>query len=346
MVPEDLKLVYWDYYQVKQEDYAYQFKYHETFGKPFAFAGGSSTWYGLVPLNRFSIYTAELALNEALKRTNRETGERMVDEVLCTMWGDNGAQCSMFTCLPTLQFYAEAQWTGDMSEEHVGKRFKACTGADYVAFLDMEMLENLPGRTTYGRKPMLPTRYLFFQDVMQGKFDAHVPEGSEAWCAECEEKLSKLAANPEKCGQYGYVFDTLKVFAGVLTQKAELGIKVRKAYLEKNVAAMKNICKETLPEVIRRSEEFIQCCRYQWMKENKAFGYEVCDIRFGGYMARLNYALSVLTEWVTKAERGELMELEELEAERIPVRDYIENDLDGVIINVNKWNQFVSASNI
>ena len=61
------------------------------------FAGGLWSWTGFAPHNVFSIKATEVALKSCI--------ENGVSDVLLTLWGDNGGECSRFALLPAL-FYA------------------------------------------------------------------------------------------------------------------------------------------------------------------------------------------------------------------------------------------------
>lgn len=46
-----------------------------------------------------------------------------------TVWGDDGAECSVFTILPVIQLFAENSYAKNISDNHLDERFKICAGA-------------------------------------------------------------------------------------------------------------------------------------------------------------------------------------------------------------------------
>ena len=69
-----------------------------------------------------------------------------------------------------------------------------------------------------------------------------------------------------------------------------------------------------LPELAQKIEEFRRVFRVLWMKDNKGFGFEVMDIRFGGMAARCQTVYDTLQDYLN----GEIQHIYELEEERLP----------------------------
>ena len=93
-VPENMSLVYWDYYSSDRERYHRMIASHREFGRPLWFAGGAWTWNGEVPDNRFAMRSLEAGLTECIQAGIRQA--------FVTLWGDNGGECSCFAALPAL----------------------------------------------------------------------------------------------------------------------------------------------------------------------------------------------------------------------------------------------------
>ncbi len=115
-IPDNVELVYWDYYTAKKERYDGMLSAHRKLKEGSWFAGGLWTWTGFAPHNGYSIKCTEAALASC-----REQGVR---DVFLTMWGDNGGECSRFALLPALFYSAElARGNSDMADikEKFGK---------------------------------------------------------------------------------------------------------------------------------------------------------------------------------------------------------------------------------
>ena len=321
-VPPELTLVYWDYREPKKESYDEMFRQHSVFRSPIAFAGGDSSWYGIVPLTRLGLQATRSALESA-----KEHGIR---EVYCTMWKDDGAACSFFSDLHVLFAYGEICWNGDGSDARLRHRMEKTVGLSFDDMLSIEDINALPTRTKVGEHEANPHKYIFYENILTGKFAAHIPEGSAAHFAEQGARLRGCA---ERAGDYRYVYDTLVALCDVLSLKAELGKELYEAYHAKDRVALTELAEERIEAVRALVEEFRQVFRAQWLRESKAFGFDVMDIRIGGVLAQMETAQFLLREYLT----GRSERIEALEAERLPY-GFDENvRADGDTILLNRW---------
>lgn len=327
IVPAEMVLTYWDYYGLDEAHYERMIRDHLRLSDKIAFAGGDSGWYGLVPLNRFSLLAARPAL-----KSLRKFGIR---EVTLTLWGDNGSICSRFATLPTFALYGEANWSGKTDDDTLREVLKACAKVDFDAFMRISDLEEpLPGEADPATRKN-PTRYLFYQDPLQGKFDAHVPQGANAFYAS-EAARIRLENESGAAGEFTYLFDSFSALAEVLSLKSELGLHLKAAYDAEDRAALRNLIEETVPAVKSRVEAFRKAYRRQWMTENKPFGFDVQDIRLGGLLMRLQETRETVEDYLA----GRIAKIEELEAPRLP---YSRKKEPGKPIFLNSWKAFVTG---
>ena len=328
IVPEGLELLYWDYYSINKARYDHMFDLHLQFkNNPIGFAGGAANWYGVTPLNAFSVESARVATTSAI-----EKGEK---EAWITMWGDDGGECAHVATLPTLIIYAEACWSGDTSDENAEKRMMTCSGASFLDFLKMEEPNNVPSRTNYKKDIGNPYKPLLYQDILAGKFDCHIPEGLSAHFKNTAKMLKKCAAKTEK---YAVLFNTLIELCNVLELKSDIGVKLKKAYDENDKAALKKYANKVLPELISRYEAYYDAYRTQWYKYNKPFGFEIQDMRFGGLILRAKNAISLILDYVD----GKIDSIPELAEERVPY----DPERVGMTINHIHYHEVSSTSNV
>ena len=60
--PEDVTLVYWDYYHTDYDHYVSMIESHKLLTDKITFAGGAWKWVGFAPINAYSNLTAESAV--------------------------------------------------------------------------------------------------------------------------------------------------------------------------------------------------------------------------------------------------------------------------------------------
>ena len=268
-LPENLTLVYWDYYSTDYNRYSNMIEKNKAFGRPVAFAGGAWTWKGFAPGNQFSFDTTLPAV--------KACRDRGVKDIFFTMWGDNGGECSRFAVLPALCYSAELL-EGNENMSDAKARLKAVTGMEFDDFMLLDKLDNPTERLNYNA-----SKYLLYSDPFMGVYDSRVTEGVNGYYKELYKKLSAAQAMDD----YKPMFDSAAALADVLSVKAELGVKTRAAYLAGDNKTLKGIAENDYTAAIDKLKAFYIAFRRFWFFENKPHGFDVQDIRLGGLIMRL-----------------------------------------------------------
>ena len=306
-VPENVELVYWDYYHSTQKTYDAMFESHKQFDGNIWFAGGAWCWNGFAPLNWFTEQTMLPAMKSVLKND--------IKDVMITCWGDNGKECSFFSLLPAL--YAVRQYAeGNFDKASIEKGFQKLFKASFADF----MLLDLPNKTERkflddngNEKVQNPCKSLFYSDPFMGILDNLVSQERAIPFTDYALQLKKAA---KRVGKYDYLFDTLSKLCSVLEIKAELGVRTRRAYQAEDKKTLTRICKE-FAEVERRIAIFHTAFLDLWNRENKPQGWEVHDLRLGGLERRVKTCREKLQKYL----KGKITVIEELEEEILPYGD-------------------------
>lgn len=332
MIPDDISLVYWDYYSEDPSIYNGMMKKHKQLSDKIVFAGGAWKWMGFSPNNEFSRHTSLMAHDSCIANG--------VKHVLMTAWGDNGAEASIYSILPTLQLWAELCYANNADEEYLRERFMTCASGSYDDFMKLDLANLVPDNPAPGRRmgnQVNPQKYLLYQDVLYGLFDKHIQPEAYAehyrGSAEVLEQASKH--NPA----WKTVFDTQAALCRVLELKSVAGIAIRKAYQAGDRAVLTQYANEVLPELRIRAEQFVSAYKKQWSKENKIFGLDVFDLRMGGLLQRIDTAKSRIDQFLS----GEAAHLEELEQELLYFNEPSETGDSGVI-SANLWHTIATPS--
>lgn len=302
-IPPEVSMIYWDYYSESREKYDKMIDSHLKFKNPVVFAGGAWKWTGFTPAVAYSLYTGRMAIESCLAKG--------VKEVFVTAWGDYGNECSCYSTLPTLQLYAEADYGADTSDAGLSRRLYTCTEGVFEDFLQMDSPNLLPDNPAPGVCGVNPSRYLLFQDILCGLFDRHIAEGR--YNGHYGESAKRLAECAERNPQFEKVFTMLSRLSAVLEIKCDLGVRLANAYKKGDRKLMERISAVELETLTRRVNELHEAFREQWMSENKVFGFDVQDIRFGGLLARLKAAQARIGDYLD----GRISRIEELEQERL-----------------------------
>ena len=298
LIPHNVNLIYWDYYSTDKEHYSNQIKSHSAVKDGIWFAGGLWSWTGFAPHNAYSIDATKAAFEACLKHG--------VKDVFLTMWGDNGAECSKFSLLPSMYYAAQiACGVNDLDE--IKKGFYEKFG---IAFDDF-MLADLPATPNEKKNCTLnPEKYMLYNDCLLGTLDSTVREGDAETYADCAKNLKRI----ETDSQYGYLFKTLRTLCEILSVKYDIGVRTRKAYESKDKSALKNIIAD-YDRLLTLIDAFYSAFKEQWDKENKPNGFEIQDIRIGGLRLRVEHCKERLEAFL----EGKLSSLSELEE---PILDF------------------------
>ena len=298
-IPESVIPVYWDYYQSKEEIYSGMIENHKQMSKKTWFAGGAWCWYGLIPYNRFTLESMIPALNACKKHK--------IKNVFMTMWGDDGAECSHFSQLPSL-FYLAEYAKGNTDETKIKEKFKRMIGIDFDDFMQIDCPNDV---IEYEGRPRNPSKYMFYSDYFNGFMDYTVKLGAGEKYKGYAERLRETS---KKSRRYGYVFDTAAKLCDVLELKYDLGVRTRTAYKAGDKDTLKKLAEEEYTLIGKRLNAFALAFEKQWMTDNKPHGFDVQDIRLGGLIRRTDACRRRLLDYVN----GKIDRIDELEEELLP----------------------------
>ncbi|WP_052360632.1 beta-N-acetylhexosaminidase [Oceanobacillus manasiensis] len=300
-IPNQASLVYWDYYHSDKDFYRQFIKKHQDLKRGLIFAGGVWTWNGIAPNYGKTFSTTEAALSAC-----KEAG---VKEVFATFWGDNGAETPTFSGLLGLQLYAEHGYQQEVDEEVLRKRFAFCTGGNMDDFLLLSQFDETPGVGENNLETSQPSKFMLWQDPLLGLFDENIKGLPMAkHYTTLYEKLKQV----QQATLWQPIFTYYTQLANVLSTKSELGIKIKQAYEEKNITKIHHAI-DDMTQLKREVDTLRTFHREMWFWTNKAFGWEVLDIRYGGVIVRLESSIHRLKQWLD----GEVETLEELHEERL-----------------------------
>jgi hypothetical protein len=286
-VPEDVGLIYWDYYSTDRAHYDKMLAVHKKFRNKTIFAGGAWKWIGFAPDNAYSFKISEPAISGCIKNGVRD--------ILITAWGDNGAECSVFAVLPALVYAAELAY-GNAGQRNFEGAFERIAGCKLKDFMAIDLVNK--------------SKHILYNDPFLGIYDYLIKDGNARFAA----AYKKLSKSLKKCGSFAYILENLKNLAAVLSVKAELGVKTRKAYKEGSKAALTELLSD-YAKCIKLIGKFYESFRNQWFLENKPHGFDVQDIRLGGLIKRLSSCAQRLKDYIA----GKTDSIPELEEEILDI---------------------------
>ena len=301
-IPEGVELAYWEYLSTDEGLYDELFASHKGLNRPVWFAGSACTSNGFAPFNRLSLNALQAAMKQVRKHE--------IENVLITLWGDDGNDCSYFTTLPTL--YAARQFAdGNFDMDKIAQGFEEMFGVPFDSWLTID----IPNKSE--RNPDLlgisnACKSLLFNDCFLGWKDSALAEQAHIPYDEYAAQLRAVDA-----GKYTYLFENLANLCDVLEVKAELGLRTRKAYKEGGRVALKALLPD-YEEAAKRLKIFHASFKALWMKENKPYNWEVHEVRLGGLYSRILDCKERIEGYVS----GELDEIPELDETILPYANW------------------------
>jgi hypothetical protein len=300
-LPSSVIPVYWDYYQSKISVYDDMLENHKQLSDKTWFAGGAWSWLGFVPFNQFTLKTMIPALH-ACK-------EHQIKDIIFTMWGDDGAECSHFSQLPSL-FYLAEYARGNTDEASIKAKFKKFCGIDFDEFMQIDCPNNI---IEHNGMPANPSKYMLYSDCFNDYLDYTVTEGAGEKYKEYAKALHETA---RKSLKYRYVFDTAAKLCEVLEIKYELGLRTRKAYEAGDKTELKRLAENEYTEVKKRLSVFIRAFEKQWMRDNKPHGFDVQEMRLGALLYRIDSCRRRILSYAN----GKIDRIEELDEKLLPYK--------------------------
>ncbi len=311
LIPENVDLVYWDYYSKDEANYDMMLRAHKKLKERIVFAGGAWSWSGFAPCNGFSVAASRAAVSACEKNG--------VQDIFFTVWKDDGSESSLFSILPSL-FCAAEYCAGNFDEKKIYARFEKLIG---IAWDDYMALD-LPNLRDERNEIENACKYMLYSDPFLGIFDRTVDPTKKILFTEAKQAIEKSASD----SRFGYLFRTLADLCAVLEIKYDLGVRTRELYRNHNMDGLCQLLSD-YTECECRVETFYESFRDQWDREAKGFGFERIDVRLGGLMQRLRHCRKVLEKYLS----GELMSIEELEQDVLPFGE----TPDGQSISHNHW---------
>ena len=299
-VPKQVDIVYWDYYHNSQECFNTFIQRHRALTGKVSFAGAVWTWDGFTVDNKLTYETMIPALSSCI--------DNGVETVLATMWGNSGCETDYFLGFGGLALFAEYLYKGkEASRESAAELCKICTG------LDMDVLD------TMSDFHKMPKCYFPFQKLDGfGKRYIWCDLLINAWGIGSDEdyKILKEAGDaiPEITGKWADRYALIKTVFAAAAEKCKMLMELRSKYLAGDKVYLQELAEKRIPALIQSYRNLIQMHQHLWEEVNKPYGWEVLCARYGGVIARLEYACDVIGRYVA----GELEAIGELLEEPIP----------------------------
>jgi len=287
-IPDNVKLIYWDYYHADYQWYVDFLDKHKIFGKTIIVAPGVWTW-GRVWA---SYHFAETTLNSCMAACKKMG----MKETLATMWGDDGSECNFFSALPAVQLYAEHCYQDKINSSLLKANFQGSCQADFDAYVRAGDLDNIPGLADSAKSPYNPSKILLWDDPLLGLWQKDLP--TDKLAAHYKKLKTELENMIKKNANGTKPLKFACQLAQTLQLKANLWTRMVNAYKSKK--DLSSFVENEIPALSRQVKKLYRIHRDSWMENNKPFGFEVIESRYGALLARIDSLKNCLNDYLAK----------------------------------------------
>ena len=301
-------------------------------GKPTTICPTIWTWLGFGP-----------NWVKTLSNSNFVAGARNkgVRENLVSIW-EIGYDCDWRANHFGLQLYAELTYKINPTEDDYRRRFKFCCKGNWDDFMLLHEFDCVPTVPNRNDIPHVSsaTEFLLWQDPMCGLFDKDI-EGLDidGHFAALEPQMAQ-AVKRAKGTIYEDMFEHYRCLADVLSLKSNLGNHIRDAYMAGDKEELSRLANVVIPEAHRRAEALRSNHLKCWRQCGKALGWEIYDLHYGGTIARLTSAETLIKGYLD----GTVKQLDEVAAPRLSYLRGGFGHAGKIPAWTDKWGRMVSAS--
>jgi hypothetical protein len=332
VIPNQVGLMYWDYYSGLAKHYQNHLQVCRTLTEKPMFAGGAWRWTGYIPHHKKTLETT-LAAIEACRK------ER-VKEVIVTSWGDDGSEAPLYTCMFGLVLYAYLDCHVGYREEEFAQYLKLYTGMGFNEWMRQGEPDLFEG-TTGNNYDITPSKYLLYQDPLGSKFLYYIrtlTTDMDAVYAKLEQAFTEDAAHTDNPLQRS-IAQFYALMMKTLYYKWRLPLDIWEAYKKTDKKALQALVENKLKPLKAALTETAKARRQVWTEECRAFGSEVLDHRFGAMLMRLEVTQEILTDYI----QGKIRRIDELEEERLDPCPGADKTLEPQAVCYNRTLRIMSA---
>lgn len=314
-LPPNIDLVYWDYYHLREENYASRIESHKQLNKGKApwMAAGAWTWTRFWTALPFTFATCRASQNACKQPSSG------VENVFLTIWGDEGNEVDLWSCLPAWAYYADHGYTSEKEVDIplLKARFDGVCGGNFDDFVVASRLDDLSPETQ-----TLDDRVHFSPNtskwmLWEEPFFGFVTPTTRAVGLDLEWHYQQLAQFLESRLSYvplvgapdpadapprslnDHPFNARLRFpmlvARALSMKARLRERLSLAYAKNDWEQMELLAgrgngpddQSMLGDLRTTMKSLHSYHRQLWMSMYSPFGWETVDLRYGGVIARL-----------------------------------------------------------
>ena len=316
-IPENVQLSYWDYYHRDKQIYIDKLSLQKKFNKTLpVMASGIWTWIRL-----WCDFEQTKAVTSACMDGCREAG---VNEIIFTMWGDDGNYCEFDSAFAAMAWCADyAANDGNVDEERVKGIYETLCGSSYDIQKragDLEWTIPHPDGNMSGEMLKFHAGPILWDDPLMGimwhEYTSIMPDYWEKAIAHYKELKKDLEEymdehpGEEEQDSCGGMISHAWMLCDVLLKKMELRRQLLASYEKRDFETLEVLIDRNIPELLDALDGLLETFRKEWMRSYKSWGFEVVGIKVAGVAERIRETSRRIEELLDgRADRIEELEV-------------------------------------
>ncbi|WP_264229977.1 beta-N-acetylhexosaminidase [Acholeplasma laidlawii] len=283
-LPKDITLVYWDYYNHKENIYDLMIKNHQKMNRKVIMASGTWIWTRLAYDREKTLNTATHAINASRKNN--------VEEIIFTQWNDDGAYCDYET-----SYLGLFDVTNVMVDQKLDINYLTQIGAN-----NHEVLSEVSKISHLGYDPVM----LLWDDLLLGVYLNNLVGFNDKLLIPLIKNTEIFADKIEEHDYAHYIN-----LANLLKSKLQLRQALLEGYFKlKDFSKAKNLI-EPFKKYLNRT---VLSFETLWLERNKVFGLEVIQNRLYSQLRRIDHYEHIIDNY----KKGDFIEYLEVEVSEEP----------------------------
>ena len=287
-------------------------------------------WGGWVPNFTKSFHDSMLAVEACCAYD--------VQEIMVTLWGDDGDETPLATVLPGLALYGLLRF-GPAQPGQTDAMCRLLSDTPLAVYESMEHLDLIPDLPEKNLEALMPHKLLLYGDMASELFMGSITNNPQRLASYYKELSGKYAAMLENIRDVNLkgIMEMYCHLAASLSARCEAAMALHEGYDKKDPLAMDDAIQK-LMAFAACTKQFHRAAVLNWSRECKGQGMEIIDLRLGGIQARCQALIQRLNLY----RDGIIDTLTELDEPELPYQGLLSEDghtpgreLYGEIVTVN-----------
>ena len=306
-IPENLDLVYWDYYHKDEEFYHKFIAKHREMRKEPIVAPAAWTW------GRF--WTALPYAYDTISPCLKACRAEKINEVFLTSWGDDGMEVDIYSAFPAFQYFADLCYNDDVDEKDMTENLLGSCGIDLAAYETACELDSCAKLAENVSTMSNISKWLLWDDPIIGLCEPQKQGKSfRTHYANLAEKLNEYASTGTAANERLRFPAQL---AKTLAIKCDMRVNLVEAYKANDKEKLQSLLASEVKPLVNELKLLWKTHRDLWLATYKPFGLEVIEGRYGKVIMRTESLADRLEEYIA----GGIESIPEFETELLPFID-------------------------